>query len=288
MADIQIQCGNCGSTFDVSEDAAGLIAQCPQCSHEVRIPLPAGGAAGVGKLQVKRDHVITGGKRCPACDATMSDDAVICIHCGFDTRTGLRLETDNPRARMFQMVAKILGVLVVVAGAWFALKWYSSRWATLPEPMPPPVAAPAAAPEEVVAPAAPTTTMVAAGLVVTQSVVVTQSQASATGSATNMTPEELALMEARYLESVTRQTDQYYPFYSVGSTVVIRRVTGLVHRGTIKEFRKESVLLDSDGSAMEVPLATLDQASRLQCDQQFRAQFIAFQVRKRMQNVDRL
>ena len=165
---------------------------------------------------------------------------------------------------------------------------YSSRGATLPEPMPPPVAAPAAAPEEVVAPAAPTTTMVAAGLVVTQSVVVTQSQASATGSATNMTPEELALMEARYLESVTRQTDQYYPFYSVGSTVVIRRVTGLVHRGTIKEFRKESVLLDSDGSAMEVPLATLDQASRLQCDQQFRAQFIAFQVRKRMQNVDRL
>ena len=289
MADIQIHCVNCGTTFDVPDETAGLIAQCPQCQQEVRVPLPAGGASGVGKLQVKRDHVLAGGKKCPACDATMGEGAVICIHCGYDTRTGLRLETDNPRARMFQQVAKVLGVAVVAAGLWVAVKWYTSRDMALPDVQ----AAPASAKDrrskpksEVAVPAAPTSEVV--GLVVTQTVVTTQAQVSAKGSVTNMTPEELALMEARYRESVTGQLDQYYSFHAVGSTVAIRRVTGLVHRGTIKEYKKESVLVDSEGSIVEVPLAGLDQNSRLRCDAAFRAQFIAYQVRKRMQNVDRL
>lgn len=289
MADIQVHCVNCGTIFDVPDEAAGLIAQCPQCQQEVRVPLPSGGASGVGKLQVKRDHILAGGKKCPACDATMGEGAVICIHCGYDTRTGLRLETDNPRARVFQMVAKVLGVAVVVAGLWTAVRWYTSRDMKLPEVQaaPAPVKVRSSEPKpEVADPAAPTS--VVAGLVVTQTVVTTQAQVSAKGSVTNMTPEELALMEARYRESVTGQLGQYYSFHAVGSTVTIRRITGLVHRGTIKEYKKESVLVDSEGSIVEVPLVALDQNSRLRCDAAFRAQFIAYQVRKRMQNVDRL
>jgi len=291
MSDIQVQCSACGASFEVSDELAGLIAPCPACKQEMRVPLPAGGAAGVSRLQVKRDHVLAGGKKCPACDATMAEDAVICIHCGFDTRTGLRLETDNPRARLFQMVAKVLLVAVIAGAAWMAYKrLVPSESAPAAAAAPQVVAtaaepAPAAAPASPVA-AAPTTAI--AGLVVTQSLVVTQAQAAASGAATNLTPQDLVLMEQKYRESVVRQMDQFYPPYAVGATVVLRRVTGLVHRGMIQEFRKESVVLLADGAGVEVPLVSLDQTSRLRCDAAFRTQFIAFQVRKRMQNVDRL
>lgn len=110
---IAVKC-DCGKSFAAKAEWAGKKVKCPACAKPVRIP------GGKAKLPAKKtpppppvpaSNVSIGGlfdevgfntedgsahRKCPECRAPMSDEAVICIDCGYNENTGKKLETYRP------------------------------------------------------------------------------------------------------------------------------------------------------------------------------------------------
>ena len=73
--------------------------------------------------------------------------------------------------------------------------------------------------------------------------------------------------------------------YAPGDAVVLRRVNGMVHRGTLAELKPDAVVVVGGGQTNEIPLKALDRASRLKCDPAFRLQVVDFHVQKRVKDL---
>ncbi len=99
---IAVAC-KCGKKFAAKDELAGKTVRCPQCKQPLKIPAtqsgqladaatkppPSGG--GVASLFDEvgfHVHEDEAAQRCPACDAELSDHAVICVGCGYDLQTG--------------------------------------------------------------------------------------------------------------------------------------------------------------------------------------------------------
>lgn len=278
MPGIHVNCGNCGHSFEVGDDLAGLIAACPGCGTQLSVPLPAGRLQRKPALRVKHEQVVSGGRRCPSCGATMAADAILCVQCGFNVETGESVGARSQRPRVFQWVLWGVG-LVILAGLGRAL--YHQRagsGAAGPQVVPPPVRE-KARPENAAAPQVPAATAVAA----VQPAVSTQAEAEAKAEMARQ--EELRLqakMEQEYRAVLTERVNQRYPVFTLGETSVLRRANGLVHRGVYAGVKQDTVVIFADKQRVEVPLKALDQASRLRCDPLFRKQLIDYQVKKKM------
>jgi hypothetical protein len=99
---IRVKC-RCQQQFDARDDLAGKTVRCPKCGSPITIPSPAA-AAGAARQAAPavpsmadlldevgvKPRVATG---CPGCGAAYPPDAVLCVECGFNFRTGRRLET---------------------------------------------------------------------------------------------------------------------------------------------------------------------------------------------------
>ncbi len=72
---IAFEC-TCGQRLEVENEHAGRQAKCPACGMSIIIPYPTPEES-----------------TCPACGKPMEDDAVICIECGFNKKTGRKLAT---------------------------------------------------------------------------------------------------------------------------------------------------------------------------------------------------
>ncbi|GEM_PF-6721672 len=85
---ISLQCG-CGRQINVQDSLAGKRIKCPQCQAVVQVPhsseaIQEGGAVGLSPSD---------DKKCPGCNKLMLKEAVVCIHCGLNVKTGQRLQT---------------------------------------------------------------------------------------------------------------------------------------------------------------------------------------------------
>jgi DNA-directed RNA polymerase subunit RPC12/RpoP len=67
----------CGQPLEVEDEHAGKQAKCPRCGESVTIP-----SAGEEEEP-----------KCPGCGKPMEYDAIICMECGFNRKTGRRLTT---------------------------------------------------------------------------------------------------------------------------------------------------------------------------------------------------
>ena len=87
------ECPNCQESLELEDDMYGQEGICPYCNAQITIPaLSSEGPPQLAssapppvpqqKLEVNR------GKTCPNCNASMADQAVLCIQCGHDLRTG--------------------------------------------------------------------------------------------------------------------------------------------------------------------------------------------------------
>ena len=115
---VAVKC-DCGKKFAAKAEWAGKKVKCPACSNPVRIPggkAPAAKAAAKPKTKAKPKpetaaepnvaglfdevgyNVEDGSahRKCPECRAAMSDDAIICIDCGYNENTGKKMETYRP------------------------------------------------------------------------------------------------------------------------------------------------------------------------------------------------
>jgi len=108
---IAIRCG-CGKDLVVKEELAGKRVRCPHCKEILTIADPR--APGEHKAAASRTPGIAGNPasttpkapagtkpgpsdgKCPACAQPWSPGAVLCVHCGFDLRTGKRVGTRQP------------------------------------------------------------------------------------------------------------------------------------------------------------------------------------------------
>jgi len=291
MPDIQVNCGNCGSVFEVSEDLAGLIATCPECESQVSVPIPESRKANQSRLRIKRESTISGEHKCPACGCGMSEDAVICIKCGYDTRTGIAHEERVGVKRSAKPVLAVLGLVILAGIAWTGLKYFRDSGGIIGDTVP--ASDPQTAPVEDAGEGVQETEPMADALAPDAGVeegeaseADTEPESSQPVVAEEGVPGETprpnmdALMR-QYRAGLVTQLDGRLPMCELDQSNVLRRANGLVHRGKITQMGKESVVMLVDDQWVEIPYNKLDQSSRLRCDKRYREAFIEYRVRQK-------
>lgn len=105
-AKITLKC-KCGQKFNAKAELAGKKIKCPKCEQPIRVPAgnkiakakPPTQEASIGDLFDEVGFNTEDGsahRKCPECRAPMTDEAIICIDCGYNENTGKRMETYRP------------------------------------------------------------------------------------------------------------------------------------------------------------------------------------------------
>lgn len=271
MPGIEVHCGNCGGTFTASEDMAGLIATCPKCERQVSVPLPDSIKQSRPKLQMKKEGTVDGGKRCPHCNGSMAPDAVICLQCGYDLRTGRPFSQPGAGLGQMKPLLTVLGLVILAGIVWTVMKQRSGS-GIMGDPVP---QAPAAAPQEQPQPAPAPAPAPAPVVEVVQPPAPEPAPAPAEAAPEKPVPVETPeQMRAR----LTRSLNDRYPMFVPGAPIAIRRVNGLVHRGELVVLGPQSATLKVEKQIVEVPYNVLDRGSRLRCDAEFRKKLVEYKV----------
>lgn len=93
---VKVSC-HCGQSFTAKDELVGQTLLCPKCSAPLTIGAPRQVAAGASRkagLDDLFDEVgikEVRGPRCPSCGAGMKPNAVICLECGYNTKTGTKV-----------------------------------------------------------------------------------------------------------------------------------------------------------------------------------------------------
>ncbi len=278
---VQIQCSSCGQPFDADSSHGTHQADCPHCGKPNTFTAPA------AKLSIQHGAPdLSGVQPCPSCQAPIARGAVLCIHCGYNLKTGRKTDNGNGTALNRNLAAVAGAVLVLVAAGAAYLLWpesqtpppapVSSAPPTAVEPPPPPAAppAPAAAPEAplVEAPAA------------------LPIETNAPAMPAGPTPGEIAAQEAEAAraafeekkfeaeQNLRFQLDTRQPLYVQNERVELRRKNGIVDKGTLTGFAGAGTgrvaLVATPIGEIGVPLAALDTPSRLRLDEEYREAYI--------------
>jgi hypothetical protein len=106
---IVVECGSCHQRFRAKDTLAGKAVKCPRCGGAIQVPMSAsetpeedaGDVYGVAAEAPQVPGPAAGGtvRHCPSCHQAMPPDAVICVGCGLDLRTGRKLEARRTPAR---------------------------------------------------------------------------------------------------------------------------------------------------------------------------------------------
>jgi uncharacterized Zn finger protein (UPF0148 family) len=86
---MRFSCPHCGKALNVKDEYAGKKAKCPGCRNLIRVPAAAPApAVDYPEEDYPEDDT------CPNCEEPLAEGAVLCVNCGYDTRTGKILKTD--------------------------------------------------------------------------------------------------------------------------------------------------------------------------------------------------
>lgn len=110
----QVSCPACAKRYRWSSRVAGRKVKCKGCEGIIRMPEepanqveliragrvePAAAKSGTAyELSIDPEENIRAaraptGSKCPSCNQTLGEDAVICLNCGYHTQDGTHLET---------------------------------------------------------------------------------------------------------------------------------------------------------------------------------------------------
>lgn len=82
----RIECTSCHVTLEIEDDyfeeLKGQGFACPECAASIQIP-------GTRPLTLRKPSLHA--RACPQCKRPLPSDAVLCIQCGYDTRTGRKV-----------------------------------------------------------------------------------------------------------------------------------------------------------------------------------------------------
>jgi hypothetical protein len=217
-------------------------------------------------LELKRDRTITGERVCPACRAPLSEQAVICIRCGLNLKTGKPVDTQTARSGKGRPVKAILLLLLAsgaAIGAFLQRDWIMAMYnqamgpQTQPEPMPEPIV-------EIPAPA------------IQPVVAIPVEDAVEPEEESPDTIADLLATAQGYKESVTAALRRSRPLAMKNFTVELCLISGLVKRGSVLDATATHVTLRAHNQMETIPLAMIDPGDRLICDPCFRYEWIHF------------
>ncbi len=243
-----IQCSFCEQTFDFDSSDGSLLANCPHCGKQNTV---AGRDSGAPKMSILHDApTLRGGKACPSCNTQAGREAMLCVQCGYNFKTGEKATGGSWFAKhKFLVLSQIAGVIFSIAILafvfWPEQKTTHSSGSTAKVSVKP-VAVPSA--KEI--------------------------------AATEAEAERAAFKDKKKQAEATlrRQFDEREPLYHVSETVELRRQNGVFHKGTLQGFSGEgtnrlAVVATSVGE-VGIPLTTLDKPSRRRIDADYRERVI--------------
>ncbi len=152
---IKFHCSGCQKKIGVPENYAGKMVRCPQCKEPAKVPVPAppaqvaqpvaaasqeneliwtddllkGAAQGAAVAAMTSSQAVThgmfqaGGNTCPTCGRPCANDAVLCVTCGYNFKSGhqVRLQLEKPAAVKGQKASGISRPVKIIAGIVIAL-----------------------------------------------------------------------------------------------------------------------------------------------------------------------
>lgn len=96
---IRVKC-LCQQQFDAPDNLAGKTVKCPKCASPITIPRPAAVAKAAPVAPNAMASLLdeAGVKQrstsgCPMCGTPFPPEAVLCVECGYNFRTGRKMET---------------------------------------------------------------------------------------------------------------------------------------------------------------------------------------------------
>jgi hypothetical protein len=105
MADFTFNCPHCKQSLEAPEEMLGTVIGCPTCQAQVKCTKDVPKHQFILKTQfpdskTKNDRSETTptvplqGKKCPQCGIPLGSEAVICVGCGRNLKTGQSIQTD--------------------------------------------------------------------------------------------------------------------------------------------------------------------------------------------------
>lgn len=106
MSDYKFDCPHCSQSLEAPDDMAGEVIDCPTCGKSLEIPGPP---ASTPRLKLKDSgHTRSSAPPPPAqtacryCGATAPAEAVFCVSCGRNMKTGQQLRTQTSSTSSWQ------------------------------------------------------------------------------------------------------------------------------------------------------------------------------------------
>lgn len=256
------------------------------------------------RLQLKKEPPPPEIISCPGCGKPLAGDAVICVQCGYDTRTGRRVgEAGKPKLSP----VLILGIVLVIVGAGVSIYLRSQDDGVVPTP-PPASVQPEVASQQDAVPAEvaqaeatsasatasetesePTSAAPAEGETASAS---TEMKGDATTSSVSTEPPEPEIdweeIAARQRERIETEMNRRVPMFAVGSLVEFRLTNGLVRRGIFEGADDQGAHLKGEaGEKQVVPIESLDRNTRLRIDKEYRTRYFDYLTRQRVAELKR-
>jgi hypothetical protein len=84
---ITVTC-TCGKQLRVKDEAAGKKGRCPTCKAVFTVPEAAPAPRRSAGKPARKPSIAVGAFTCEGCGAPMASGTILCVRCGFDTRSG--------------------------------------------------------------------------------------------------------------------------------------------------------------------------------------------------------
>jgi hypothetical protein len=116
---ITVECPECYRQVSLPDESAGTTYQCSHCRTVIEIPGSSPKDARKGYGVERRTRT------CPGCARRLAPEAVVCIECGYDFRSGKRIRKRSGDARSWVYGVPALGwytryaILQDRKGDWF-------------------------------------------------------------------------------------------------------------------------------------------------------------------------
>ncbi len=241
------------------------------------------------------------GKPCPKCGAKAPADAVLCVQCGYNFKTGKNASGGHPpEPKRLIALGAVAGVILVGALVWFLLPKDEEFVPPANIPSEEQIAADRAAREQKLAEEKAAKEKAEADKKAAEEAekarleaekeAALQAQAEAEAAAARAAEEAAAAeaeaqrqafeaKKAQALETFRARLDQTEPMYQLGETVELRTKNGLVRKGVLKYFgRRDGVRfarIETElAGNLEIPITEMDPATRRRCDDEYRAAYI--------------
>lgn len=273
MMNKSIVCEHCGYQPEVREEEAHEPYHCPACGR-VSYGHLGGGEHGENLRIMPHSGAKYETQECPNCARSIPLDAVVCTECGYHLEKQKVVHSHPVMDRRVLIAGTVSAFVVLLVGVVFFFMFHSLDRVSKQNDSQELTEAVVTAEELNVEPAP------------------------------QPVPDPLPVVQPEYSESnylaaveykvdqwrneFERELDARFPQYSSRQQVVLRRSTGLIHRGILKKMGPVFLELEQDGVLMEIPVEELDRSTRLKCDPAYRKRYVDYRAARKREEIEAL